>query len=77
MPAKALITRCFFLCVYQSDGPNVPLAGIALQGVPFPSAVVLLTLVPHQLSVASGNVTQKKMMTADTATSESSAADKM
>lgn len=55
----------------------MPFAGKAFHGVPNPSAVVELTVLPHQFNSAPGNITVKKMMIAETATPESRLADKI
>jgi hypothetical protein len=44
--------------------------------VPFPSTVLLLTLLPHQLKEAPGRINVKKITIAEVATPESIAADK-
>jgi hypothetical protein len=59
----------------QATGPNVPFAGIGFHGVPLPSIVVLWTVFPHQFTDIPGKMTAKKMITAETASPESSAAD--
>lgn len=58
------------------SGPTNPLGGRLFHGVPFPSAVLLYTVFPHQLNEPAGSVMQKKMMTVATATPESNAADR-
>jgi len=62
---------------YHFAGPNVPLEGNAFHGVPIPSAVVELTVLPHQFNSPPGNITAKKITMAETATPESRLADRI
>ena len=62
-------------CQVPFAGPKYPDAGRLLYGVPFASAVCSYTVFPHQFNDPAGRVMQKKMMTVDTATPESSAAE--
>ena len=66
-----------FQFIYHFAGPNVPLAGKCFHGVPIPSAVVELTVLPHQFSSPPGKITVKKMIIAETATPESRLADRI
>ena len=63
--------------------PKVEFGATERRGVPFQSAVFWKTMLPHHVWMvfapivpALGNCRQKKMITAETATPESSAADK-
>jgi hypothetical protein len=48
---------------------------MGFHGVPLPSIVVLWTVFPHQFTDIPGKMTAKKMITAEMASPESSAAD--
>jgi hypothetical protein len=60
----------------QVVGPNVSFAANSFHGIPWLSTVPLLTLFPHQLRLTPGKTNVKKITIADTATPESSAAER-
>lgn len=62
-------------CQVPFAGPKYPESGSLLYGTPCASAVFRYTVLPHHFNDPAGKIMQKNIMTVDTATPESSAAE--